>query len=233
MADTMDKTLEAVTALSAGVNVQLRKLDKHGKKIEARDDKVAEHQRKINAANDKLKAHVNKINKAVKDNERQQKQIEVNIRQLRKHQKMIKELAEEQGTATRDIAVRGLSNAKNKNTDIAGHLHNSKHQFKSLNETSAEQNNSIATEGQAAARLENTQVILKAEVQRQKENITAQETNISKDQKKVAGIEEDDKAMEENILKMMVVIGVGLIGVMSFTCIKTAKMKKILDEAEG
>merc|ERR1719161_612018 len=152
MADTMDKTLEAVTALSAGVNVQLRKLDKHGKKIEARDDKVAEHQRKINAANDKLKAHVNKINKAVKDNSRQQKQIEANIRQLRKHQKMIKELAEEQGTATRDIAVHGLRTAENKNTDLGGHLHNSQHQFRSLNETSAEQNSSVQAAGRAAIR---------------------------------------------------------------------------------
>lgn len=230
MQDTMDKTLEAVTALSDGLEKQQQKMEVRRQKIESRDHEINDHQRKVKAADRKLQAHVGAINKAAADNQAQQNQIEHNIKGLKKHQKMIKEMAEDVGVQTKNIAQVQLQTADNKNVELNGHLVNSKAHTHKLDTSSAQHNESLMAVSQETARLEDNQVILRAEVQGQKENITAEEGNATKDDDEIKKIAEEDKLMNAAFMRFFIALGVILVVMILFTCVKLSRMKKVFEE---
>merc|ERR1719161_2291673 len=79
MQESMDKTLEAVAALSTGLEAQQRKMKERTKVIQKQDKQVEAHQKKVKLATKLLEDYQKKVNGEAKKNQIQQAQITANV----------------------------------------------------------------------------------------------------------------------------------------------------------
>jgi len=226
--DTMEKTMEALTALSTGLEKQQVRMNKRKVQIADQNDEIDEHQAQIKKANERLQRHQDVVNKAAKDNAVQAVKIRANVANLIKQERIIENIAAEQGQQAALMAKHGLKMA----SDSTSKLQNAQNSAKSMSKKMATDHvaevKGIDRESERSTRLEANERILMTQARTEKAEIDKEGQEIEKEEKHLKDVRQ--KAQDEHRMYFMLLIGINILLIVIIAA-STARWQKINKEA--